>query len=70
MWYFLGGIFGGPRDHIIRFADIVKPQCLGIIAGYHTLPWEVNVWYTLYHEHKDLFDVYYADHKPFMITRY
>ena len=69
-WYFCGGIFGGNKDHLVKFADIMKQKCIDIIINKKTLMWEVNIWYMIYQDHKDLFDFYIADHNISMLNNY
>ena len=57
-WYFVGGIFGGNINSLIKFADLMKSKCIDIITSKNTLMWEVNVWYLIYKENKVLFNTY------------
>jgi len=47
-WYFAGGVVGGGKDELLKFADKVKHQCIDIMTNQHTIMWEVNVWYMVY----------------------
>jgi len=69
-WYFAGGVFGGNKNNLLKFAEQMKTKCLKIINEHHTLMWEVNVWYLIYLEHKDLFCIYQCDHNPSIIANY
>lgn len=61
-WFFLGSIFGGDRDSMMKFADAMKQKCIEIIELKHTIMWEVNVWYFIYAEHPEWFSCYRANH--------
>ena len=70
LWYFAGGVFGGSKEKILVFADLMKEKCLQIIHEKKTLMWEVNIWYLIYLENKELFDCYYGSHDHTIITNY
>ena len=70
MWYFAGGVFGGSKDKLLLFAEIMRNRCLDIIENKGTLMWEVNVWYLIYKENIGLFDTYYCDHNNSIIDNY
>ena len=61
-WFFLGSIFGGDRDSMMKFADAMKQKCMEIIELKRTIMWEVNVWYFIYAEHPEWFSCYRANH--------
>lgn len=69
-WYFAGGVFGGNQDKLLLFADLVKQKCIEIIEKYNTLTWEVNIWYLVYFENKELFDWYKCGFNTSIITNY
>lgn len=69
-WYFLGGCFGGNKDVLIKFADLVKEELLYTIKKYKTLPWETNIWWLIYLKNNDLFDCYHADHDVTILNEY
>jgi hypothetical protein len=69
-WYFAGGVFGGDKDQLVLFAEKMKIYCLNIIAEKQTLMLEVNVWYLIYLENKELFDCYQCDHNDTIINNY
>jgi hypothetical protein len=69
-WYFAGGVFGGSVNGLISFADLMKEKCLNIIKEKKHLMWEVNVWYLIYLEHQDLFNIYKCNHNASIITNY
>ena len=70
LWYFAGGVFGGSKEKILVFADLMKEKCLQIIHEKQTLMWEVNIWYLIYLENKELFDCYYCDHNNTIVANY
>ena len=69
-WYFAGGLFGGNKNKLIEFADIMKETTLNFIKENNYLVWEVNLWYMLYNEHKELFEPYPCDHNNSMVNNY
>jgi len=70
VWYLAGTVFGGLNESLIKFADLVKEKCLEIIFDKGSLMWEVNIWYLVLLENKDLFDTYSCDHDRSVITNY
>jgi hypothetical protein len=69
-WYFAGGIFGGNSTYLLKFADLVKENCIKIIKEYNTLMWEVNVYFLVYRKNKELFSLYKSDHNNSIIDNY
>jgi hypothetical protein len=69
-WYFAGGVFGGNSRNLIKFAELMKEKCLHIMSVHNTIMWETNVWYLIWGENKDLFDIYKCDHNATLIERY
>lgn len=69
-WYFAGGVFGGDKNKLIEFADIMKQTTLDFIKENNYLVWEVNIWYMIYKQHKDLFDPYACDHNNTIVNNY
>jgi hypothetical protein len=69
-WYFAGSLFGGSSNKLVEFADLMKKKCLEIIKERKTFVWEVNIWYLIYLENPHLFDYYFCDHNPSIITNY
>jgi hypothetical protein len=69
-WYFAGGIFGGKKNHLLYFADEVKSKCEDIIDKNRTIMWEVNIWYKVYLENKDLFEPYLCNHDYTIMNNY
>lgn len=69
-WFFAGGVFGGNKDSLLVFADKTKEMCIHTIENQHTIMWEVNIWYLVYLQNKELFDCYYCDHNNSIIDNY
>ena len=69
-WYFAGGVFGGNKNILLQFAELMKTKCIEIITTKKTIMWEVNIWYLIYLENKELFDAYYCDHNDSIIDNY
>jgi hypothetical protein len=69
-WYFAGGVFGGHKDYLLIFSDKMKEKCLEIIQKKRSLMWEVNIWYLIYLENKELFDAYKCNHNESLVTNY
>jgi hypothetical protein len=70
MWYFSGSVFGGDKNKLLLFADLMKKFCLEFIDKQKTIMWEVNIWYFIYIANKDLFDTYYGNHDNTIIDNY
>jgi len=69
-WYFAGGVFGGDKTSLVKFADIMKNKCISYIQEHKNFIWEVNLWYLIHKENKELFDIYTANHNPSIILNY
>ena len=69
LWYFCGGLFGGNKDNLLLFHDLVHKKCLEILS-YGRWMWENNIWYLVYLDNNELFDWYYGDHNITMIQNY
>lgn len=69
-WCFLGGIFGGKKNTLLHFANLMKQKCIDIITAQNTITWEVNIWYLIYKEFPELFSIYIANHNSTMIQEY
>lgn len=70
IWHFGGGVFGGNKDKLLRFAHLTKEMCVRTISEKNTIMWEVNIWYLIYQENPDLFDFYDCEHDRTMINEY
>jgi hypothetical protein len=69
-WYFAGGIIAGNQKSIIEFSNKVREKCIQIIETYKTITWEVNIWYLIYLNNKELFSPYYGDHNNSMFHNF
>ena len=69
-WLFLGSIFGGHKDKLLEFADLMKKKCIDIITNQKTIIWEINIWSLIYLENKDLFNRYIANHNESILRLY
>jgi hypothetical protein len=69
-WFFLGGVFGGNRESLIQFAELVKQECIDTIKEKRTIMWEVNIWHLVYEKHPSLFNYYYADHNESILLNW
>jgi hypothetical protein len=69
-WYFAGGVFGGNKSSLIKFAELMKEKCIHIMTSKNTIMWEVNIWYLIYSENKGLFDIYGCNHNASLIDNY
>lgn len=69
-WFFLGGIFGGHKDKLLEFADLMKKKCIDIMTDKKTIIWEVNIWVLIILENQELFDRYIANHNLSMLVFY
>jgi hypothetical protein len=70
LWYFAGGVFGGHKDNLLIFSEKMKDKCIQIIEDKNIIMWEVNIWYFIYMENKDLFVPYPCNHNESIITNY
>jgi hypothetical protein len=70
LWYFAGGVFGGDKESLLKFADLTKAKCIEIMTTKNTIMWEVNIWYIIYNENKHLFDIYKCNHDNSIIENY
>lgn len=69
-WYFAGGVFGGNKNYLLKFADLMKEKCIEIINETSAIMWEVNIWYILYLENPGLFIPYNCNHNTSLIDNY
>jgi hypothetical protein len=69
-WYFAGSVFGGNKNALIFFADIMKQTCISIIEDHHTIMWEINIWYMIHFGYPNLFNFYMSDHSPSILLSY
>ena len=69
-WYFAGSVFGGNETTLFEFADKMKEKCIQIIKNKKTLMWEINVWYLIYLENREMFNSYRCNHDVTIISNY
>ena len=69
-WFFLGGIFGGHKDSLLKFVTIMKELCIDLITSKNTITWEVVLWSIIFQNNPELFDRYIADHNVTMLRDY
>lgn len=69
-WVFAGGVFGGDIESLLKFENLSKIKCLKVIKEKGTIMWEVNIWYMIYLENKELFSLYNCDHNLSLISEY
>jgi len=69
-WFFLGSIFGGDRDSLIKFANSVKNKCIETIQKHKTIIWEINVWQMVHADDPSLFLCYGANHDASILRNY
>jgi hypothetical protein len=70
VWFFCGSVIGGNSEKLLQLADLMKEKCLTLLLEKKHLTWEVNIWYMLFQEHKELFDSYKADHNISILSNY
>jgi hypothetical protein len=70
IWKFLGSIFGGDKDSLIKFAELTQKKCLYLINRYKTICWEINVWYLIHKENPHLFSLYNSNHDITILLNY
>jgi len=69
--FFLGGIFGGSEEKLLLFSELMREISIQFIKNHKSFIWEVNLWYLIYLQNKELFDCYYCeDHNIQMIQKY
>ena len=62
IWFFLGSIFGGNKEKLLKFAELMKSKCISIIETKKTICWEINIWFLIYQEYPELFSCYNSSH--------
>ena len=48
----------------------MKEKCITIMTTKNTIMWEVNIWYLIYIENKELFNIYKCDHNSSLVFNY
>jgi hypothetical protein len=66
-WMLSGGFFIMPKTHVDEFYKL-HTTALQKYLDMNSITWEVNVWASFAHEHKDRIIWYYGDHDDRMIT--
>jgi hypothetical protein len=69
-WYFAGGVFGGNKVKLLEFARLTKDMCIDTMNAHKTIMWEVNIWYLVFQNNRDLFDDYKCNHDSSIIDNY
>lgn len=69
-WYFAGGVFGGKKDALIYFNELMRLHCDSMIDTDNCLLWEVNIWNNIYREIPQLFLPYKCDHDLSILMNY
>jgi hypothetical protein len=69
-WYFAGSLFGGHKDSLLKFAELMKERCLQIIEEKSHLMWEINVWCIVYGKHPEVFELYFGNHDESIFINY
>lgn len=69
-WYFAGGVFGGKKDALIFFNELMCNHCNNMIDTDNCLLWEVNIWNNIYREIPQLFSPYKCDHDLSILVNY
>ena len=69
-WFFLGGIFGGSEEKLLLFADLMRETSIQFIKNNKSFIWEINLWYLIYLQNKELFDCYYCNNHVFHLIYY
>lgn len=69
-WYFAGGVFGGNKESLKQFNKLVKEKCKEVIFQKNSIMWEVNIWYLVYLENKELFNIYSCGHNYSLLSNY
>jgi hypothetical protein len=69
-WKFLGGVFGGNKNALLKFSHLMKDKCIDIINTHKTICWEINVWYLIHKENPELFSLYKCLHDIRMLSEY
>jgi hypothetical protein len=69
-WYFGGSMFGGSSEKLLLFAEKSREKVKEVIQEKKTLMWEVNIWYLVFLENKELFDIYTCRFDNSMLINY
>jgi hypothetical protein len=69
-WFFAGSVIGGHQDALLNFSKLFEKKCIDIINERKSIMWEVNIWYLLYKDNKNLFDTYLSNHDMSVISNF
>ena len=69
-WFFAGGVFGGDVESLLQFEKLSREKCLKVIKEQENIMWEVNIWYMIYLENRELFSLYKSSHDMSLIYNY
>jgi hypothetical protein len=69
-WYFAGSMFGGGKFALLVFARLMREKCIHIMREQNSIMWEVNIWYLLYRDCPQLFDLYSGGHDNTIADNY
>lgn len=67
LWYLAGGVFGGDKQSLLRFAELVLHE---LAENPAKLTWEVNTWWKILQKHPSLFSPFRAEHDARIIREY
>jgi len=70
IWFFAGSIFGGNPNYLLKFAKLTNDKINFILDNFHTLTWEINIWYYIYVDNPDLFHCYLCNHNTTILTNF
>jgi hypothetical protein len=70
VWYFAGSVVGGSSQSLTIFSEKCREKVKEVIQEKKSLMWEVNIWYLVFMENKELFDFYMCDHNNSILVNY
>nr|QBK93054.1 MAG: hypothetical protein LCPAC403_01880 [Pithovirus LCPAC403] len=68
-WFFAGGLFGGCKKVLLEFDKLASRKFKETVES-GRICWEVNIWFKIYLDNKDVFDMYKADHNLSMLENF
>ena len=60
----------GSSQSLTIFSEKCREKIKEVIREKKLLMWEVNIWYLVFMENKELFDIYSCGHNNTIITNY
>lgn len=69
-WYFAGGVFGGSSQQLLLFSEKCREKVKEVIQEKKSLMWEVNIWYLVFLENKELLNPYQCIFNNTILTNY